>query len=684
MKPRDFHELETILDMNGCFIKDTPIAVDFWKTRDNPSAKLFFLTHLHGDHVVGLTSSWQHIIYCSEITANLLVKNYGIKENLVKPLSIGQNHILYLDEEQLEQMVVTLLDANHCPGAVMFIFEGYFGKILYTGDFRYYDDFFIKNSKQLVNTDILYLDNTYCGKGCDFQSVESATAEIFSIIKEHPDHNIVVGLRNLGKEELLLKIALEFNEWVSIPVKMSYTVSVLGYPDVFKVDDRTCRIRAVPSHTISKNYMEKLNKAFKTIAIIPTALYTGLGFEPFSNCENIHVVTYSNHSSFNELRKFIGLLTPKLVIPIVKGKGKGPFGMSLENRADMSCFHSLLSHKPMLKFTIPDSVKRMMSTRLSVLSSNNSGQAPKRKKPALVKKSSKLASKGVMFEDDLNEKWESKRRKIEDPKIVSYIEPASIDYVGIGSNESEEDIFNNVDGVETCLSSELNVASVDSKVKDGSIEQGSQGSIKLGSPLGPRKGEKQKLDSHEQGIFEINCEEYDEITNEQNGEVDRGSDKNDVEYNSCTCNGIENGESVDKDVGLQKLNDDNIEKQNSDKHESADVNPAAIQSNEKIDGSKEVVITKFCNPQVDSNTHRYNFDRKVCSTLCYNNNLSSEGSHMALTAVKYEENKSISVQKDKHEVLNISINVIPNLNRQVSPSFKRQKLYNVFNKFLDC
>ena len=32
---------------------------------------------------------------------------------------------------------VTAIDANHCPGAAMFIFEGYFGKILYTGDFRY-------------------------------------------------------------------------------------------------------------------------------------------------------------------------------------------------------------------------------------------------------------------------------------------------------------------------------------------------------------------------------------------------------------------------------------------------------------------------------------------------------------------------------------------------------------------
>ncbi len=34
-------------------------------------------------------------------------------------------------------ITVTAIDANHCPGAIMFLFEGYFGRILYTGDFRY-------------------------------------------------------------------------------------------------------------------------------------------------------------------------------------------------------------------------------------------------------------------------------------------------------------------------------------------------------------------------------------------------------------------------------------------------------------------------------------------------------------------------------------------------------------------
>lgn len=45
----------------------------------------------------------------------------------IRPLEVGQRHAVG------EEVTVTLLDANHCPGSVMFLFEGAFGTILYTG-----------------------------------------------------------------------------------------------------------------------------------------------------------------------------------------------------------------------------------------------------------------------------------------------------------------------------------------------------------------------------------------------------------------------------------------------------------------------------------------------------------------------------------------------------------------------
>ena len=44
----------------------------------------------------------------------------------IRPLEVGQSHVV-------GDVTVTLIDSNHCPGSVMFLFEGTFGTILYTG-----------------------------------------------------------------------------------------------------------------------------------------------------------------------------------------------------------------------------------------------------------------------------------------------------------------------------------------------------------------------------------------------------------------------------------------------------------------------------------------------------------------------------------------------------------------------
>jgi DNA cross-link repair 1B protein len=117
-------------------IPRAPFVVDYWGAL--PSIRLYFLSHMHADHTQGLCDGWNHgLIYCSPISCRLLLHKFRIDPQLVRPLEVGCTHMLFLDTERTQTMNVTLIDANHCPGAVLFLFEGNaFGVILHTGDFR--------------------------------------------------------------------------------------------------------------------------------------------------------------------------------------------------------------------------------------------------------------------------------------------------------------------------------------------------------------------------------------------------------------------------------------------------------------------------------------------------------------------------------------------------------------------
>lgn len=422
--------------MNGKVIPGTPIAVDFWKTRECPNARLFFLTHLHGDHIVGLSSSWRHKIYCSEVTGRLLVERYDIDASLICPLETGCSHILYVDSDQIEQMSVTVIEAHHCPGSVMFLFEGYFGKILYTGDFRFdsemKDDPLMGN---LLHADTLYLDNTYNSPKCVFPSREECFKQMMEIIRSHEDFHIKIGLRNLGKEDLLVKIALDLNEWIKVPPSFFQLAEHLDLPDVFITGETDARIEVVPFYSISNKNIERWNELCPTIALLPTSLYTGLEMSPFCNQENVYIVPYSDHSSFDELVEFVKLIKPGCIYPIVCGETRGPFGSNLSDRVDLSVFKPYLCNKQG-KNPIPESVKRWMYGNRTAL---KPAKVLNKKPSTLARKRSLQNSKrGVHFDDSMEEFSEPKTKKSKYLKDKQLASDSNID------RKSKEHLHGNV------------------------------------------------------------------------------------------------------------------------------------------------------------------------------------------------------------------------------------------------
>ncbi|KAJ8258063.1 hypothetical protein GJAV_G00192760 [Gymnothorax javanicus] len=330
--------------MNGKLIPYTPLAVDFWQVRKCSHVRLFFLSHMHSDHTMGLTSTWTRPIYCSPLTAKLLHLKLQVKQKWIHPLEVGGSHVLPLDDIGKETMTVSLIDANHCPGAVMFLFEGYFGTILYTGDFRYTPAMLREPCLRVqTHIDVLYLDTTNCDPTRTLPSRQRATQQIKELIRAHPGHRVVIGLYQLGKEALLVELALEFRTWVEVSPERLQTLMALELPDVFTTELGAGRIWAVDRSMVHAANLAAWNKQQPTLAILPTSR-PPVFFHPA-----LHVVPYSDHSSYQELEDFVSALRPATVVPIV-----GEYA---------PCFSALLTHRKARRpVHVPESVQRYMAT----------------------------------------------------------------------------------------------------------------------------------------------------------------------------------------------------------------------------------------------------------------------------------------------------------------------------------
>lgn len=294
------------------FVNGHKIVVDGFNFERDPAISQYFLSHFHSDHYMGLRKSWDHgTIYGSQITVDLMINKFNINRDLVRALPMDRETWISTN------ISVIPLDANHCPGATVFLFQEWddrrnvIKQILHTGDFRSNPQLISRlNSICSTALDQVYLDTTYLIPGFHFPSQDSVLSvtsrfacqvaekgirqffndsqqSIFKFIarataaKTLYNCLFLVGTYTIGKEKLAIAIAQALNTKIYVSKKSSRHKIISQYLSYFPEGlithdvNQSC-VHLVPLSTLRSkesidNYFKDYSKIYQDlVGFIPT------------------------------------------------------------------------------------------------------------------------------------------------------------------------------------------------------------------------------------------------------------------------------------------------------------------------------------------------------------------------------------------------------------------------------
>ncbi|KAF7370359.1 DNA cross-link repair protein PSO2/SNM1 [Mycena sanguinolenta] len=303
-----------------------PIAVDAFRYGSIPGVTAYFLTHAHSDHYTNLSSSWKHgPIYCSEGTANLIIHILSVDKKWVHPLPMDVSTVI----PGTGGVHVTLIEANHCPGSSLFLFEGpqtvnagdsafkspFVGssktfRYLHCGDFRASPQHTMHPAVRGKHIDHVYLDTTYLDPKYTFPPqplVISACAELAKRIAAGKTHDpaapkmdswlasgpsdvkgkqkaqaerilMVVGTYSVGKERIVKAVAQAMNSKIYCDSRKAAILRCQPDPELHALltsDPVAADVHILPLGMISleklQHYLERFKGIFtKVVGFRPT------------------------------------------------------------------------------------------------------------------------------------------------------------------------------------------------------------------------------------------------------------------------------------------------------------------------------------------------------------------------------------------------------------------------------
>ncbi|GLJ10351.1 hypothetical protein SUGI_0126660 [Cryptomeria japonica] len=311
-------------------VPGTPFRVDAFRHLSGDCCH-WFLTHFHTDHYQGLTRSFRYgKVYCSLITARLVNLRVGVPWDKL--------HVIPLNERiNIDGVYVTFVDANHCPGSVIILFEPPNGKpVLHTGDFRFCQEMVMNPILQSCNVHTLILDTTYCDPQYDFPKQETIIQFVLDAIQAEAFNTktlFLIGTYTIGKERIFLEVARVLRKKVYVGAAKLRLLGCLGLPaedmQWLTSNEQESHIHVVPlwsianfkrMNFISKHYQGRYNSV---VSFSPTGWSFGKGKKksPGKRWQQGTIiryeVPYSEHCSFTELREFVKFVAPDNIIPSV-------------------------------------------------------------------------------------------------------------------------------------------------------------------------------------------------------------------------------------------------------------------------------------------------------------------------------------------------------------------------------